>query len=231
MYIAVGNHGIGKTTFLSQLAEQESDIHVAQDIHDEESWKHLKETLQKHVKDMADNDVCYWTLEKELTRLKCYANYDDAADVEGASVVTKHSIHIQRYVFAHNAYLQGRMSDIEWNVYEHTYDEFSKRHAVPEGIIYLYTEPDIIFEHLPDDQRFDMTRDYMTQIHNQYESFLMRSLHEVPALYRVPVIMIDYNKAVQGDKEAMHNAVYEASRFIAVTNRCYDENTKKASVI
>jgi deoxyadenosine/deoxycytidine kinase len=214
MYIVVGNHGIGKTAFMSRLVDQASDISIAQDPHE----------------DAYDISEAYeWTLERELIRLKRHGEQD--LTTEAAPVLTQHSMYIQRYVFAYNAYMNGKIGDIEWDVYHHTYNEMSRRHSLPSGIIYLYTEPDIIGDYSPNNDRtVDIPLNDRKQIHNRYEDIFVRKSKDAEQLHRVPTIIVDYNLVIQGgDTDEMHKAIYEADRFIVATERCRADQSVKVS--
>lgn len=138
-----GNIGAGKSTLLSAIGEKLPSVTVIPEPVGE--WLTMKNEKGESLLELFYKDTARWAYTFQncaiLTRLlhtleilQSWKQEDDKLPV----IITERSILTDRYVFAEMLHNQGKIDDLEWNLYLRWFDSFAKDIPVG-GIIHLTT--------------------------------------------------------------------------------------------
>jgi deoxyadenosine/deoxycytidine kinase len=138
-----GNIGAGKSTLLEALVEQLPEITVVQEpVAD---WVTLRNQTGKNLLELFYEDTARWCYTFQncaiLTRLMHTMDILKSwkpAEGKLPVVVTERSVLTDRYVFAEMLHREGKMDDLEWNLYLKWFNHFAKDLPV-KGIIHITT--------------------------------------------------------------------------------------------
>ena len=135
-----GNIGAGKSTLLDAISKKISYIKVVPEPVGD--WLNMKNEKGESLLSLFYNDMSRWCYTFQncalLTRLmethRIVKSWDGITPV----IVTERSIMTDRYVFADMLHRQGKMDDLEWQLYLKWFDYFAKDVPV-KGVIHLTT--------------------------------------------------------------------------------------------
>ena len=122
------------------------------------------------------------------------------------------------YCFAKNCWEIGHMNDIEWKLYQEWWRFFvssdsSKR---PDGIIYLYTTPEICLERVnrrKRDEEENMDIGYLQLLHKQHEDWFQNKGKD-KNFVDVPFIILDGTEEFQGDKSVQSKMLKKIDELV-----------------
>ena len=135
-----GNIGAGKSTLLDAISKKISYISVVPEPVSD--WLNMKNEKGESLLSLFYGDMDRWCYTFQncalLTRLmetqRIIREWDGIRPV----ILTERSIMTDRYVFADMLHRQGKMDDLEWNLYLKWFDYFAKDVPV-KGVIHLTT--------------------------------------------------------------------------------------------
>jgi deoxyadenosine/deoxycytidine kinase len=135
-----GNIGAGKSTLLDAISKKISYISVVPEPVGD--WLNMKNEKGESLLSLFYGDMQRWCYTFQncalLTRLmetqRIIREWDGIRPV----ILTERSIMTDRYVFADMLHRQGKMDDLEWNLYLKWFDHFAKDAPV-KGVIHLTT--------------------------------------------------------------------------------------------
>lgn len=220
MYILEGNIGAGKSTFLKLLAQERPHIHIALEPLD--SWHnniHGQSLLTQFYQDPAR-----WAFTMETFAMTCRVKeHLKEQAITNHHRLIERSIYSGHYVFALNGYATGCMTDLEWTLYIQLFNFLipNKCH-VPYGFVYLQTDPHVTYERIKKRNRNaekTISFDYLQQIHECHEQFLVHKKNLLPELEKVPVLVLPC------DEDFEQNADLRAYYFDQVEALMYQTNT------
>jgi deoxyadenosine/deoxycytidine kinase len=89
-------------------------------------------------------------------------------------IITERSLYTDKHIFAKMLYDQGKMSDVEYQIYLSLFDEFINEFDV-ENVIYVKTKPEKCYERVhirsrPGEELIPLS--YLEECHNYHETFL-----------------------------------------------------------
>ena len=149
-YIVEGNIGSGKSTFCKKFSLNNPDAEVHLEPVDE--WINIKDDkTQKNLLQYFYDDQERWSYSFQsyafITRINCITKPTDKK-----LKIVERSIFTDRNVFAKALYETGKMSNIEWKMYNKWFDwlvlDLINKIGEPAGIIYLRCQPEISYERL-----------------------------------------------------------------------------------
>jgi len=195
VFLLEGNMGAGKSTFLSLIHKYIKEIEVVSepvnvwhnDDHqcsflsqfytDSKRWAYTMET---------------WTM---MTRVKEHIKEQKK---DNHLKIMERSVYSGHYCFAHNGYKQGFMIQPEWESYNTWFSFLVETHCKPPlGFIYLQTDPKVCEDRINIRKRSgedNVPLEYLTQIHNQHEKFLIKKQGIMPSLQNIPVLVLNVNE-------------------------------------
>lgn len=135
-----GNIGAGKSTLLDAISKKISYISVVPEPVSD--WLNMKNEKGESLLSLFYGDMDRWCYTFQncalLTRLmetqRIIRDWDGVRPV----ILTERSIMTDRYVFADMLHRQGKMDDLEWNLYLKWFDYFAKDVPV-KGVVHLTT--------------------------------------------------------------------------------------------
>lgn len=135
-----GNIGAGKSTLLDAISKKVSFISVVPEPVGD--WLNMKNEKGESLLSLFYKDTSRWCYTFQncalLTRLIETQRILNQWDGKCPVILTERSIMTDRYVFADMLHRQGKMDDLEWNLYLKWFNHFAKDVPV-KGVIHLTT--------------------------------------------------------------------------------------------
>jgi deoxyadenosine/deoxycytidine kinase len=127
------------------------------------------------------------------------------------------------YCFAYNSYQSGFLTNLEWHLYRTLFHEFvAQTCKPPTGFIYLRVDPEVAFERIKKRDRTaekTITLDYIKQIHDRHEAFLVDKIDIMQQLVNTPVLIIDCNQEFETNDSHYAQHVKAVKQFIQSNNQ------------
>lgn len=202
MYIIEGNIGAGKSTFLSLMQEHLPQVTtVGEPLAIWDDTTHGSSLLESFI-----HNSPRWSYTMETFAMVCRVREQVYHQQNNERyLLAERSIYSGHYVFALNGYRQGFMTPLEWQMYLHYFNYLipTMCHA-PRGFIYLRTSPEVAYARVLRRARSSeamITADYLQQIHECHEDFLLRKSGVLSDLRSVPVLVLDCDKEFEDDQD------------------------------
>jgi len=149
-----GNIAAGKSTLLEQLKEKYKDDDRINFLDEPvELWENVKDKfgvsmLQKYYSNptkysFAFQMMAYTSRLKILRKMEAKL-LEEIKDGQDRLIITERSVITDKHVFAQMLYDDGKMEDVEFQIYNDMFDEFSTQTV--DMVIMLATRPTISFE-------------------------------------------------------------------------------------
>ena len=220
MYILEGNIGAGKSTFLNLLAQERPHLSIALEPLDAWHTNAQGKSLLAHFYE----HPARWAFTMETFAMACrVTEHLKEQALANTQRIVERSIYSGHYVFALNGYTAGFMTALEWELYTQTFNFLIQAKCnAPHGFIYVQTTPHIAYERIKKRKRSAenaISFDYIAQIHERHEAFLVYKKNLLPDLHAVPVLVIPCDEDFEtnkGFRNACFNAVEE---FIQKTHK------------
>ena len=195
MFLLEGNMGAGKSTFLSLIHKHVNEIEVVPEPvdvwHSDDHHNSLLSQFYVDPKRWAYT-METWTM---MTRVKEHIKEQHK---DNHLKIMERSVYSGHYCFAHNGYKQGFMTQPEWDSYNAWFSFLVETKCTPPlGFIYLQTDPEVCNERINIRNRSGedgVPLEYLTQIHNQHEQFLVKKQGIMKSLKDVPVLILNVNE-------------------------------------
>jgi deoxyadenosine/deoxycytidine kinase len=215
MFLLEGNIGVGKSTFLKLLQTHCPGIEVVQEPKD--NWtadNHGQSLLGEFYKNPQR-----WAYTIETLAMVTRVQYHLAQQVEKNPFrVMERSVYSGHYCFAFNDYASGYLTDLEWDIYLRWVDFLVHRQCnPPRGFIYLRADHDVCYSRMRKRNRKaeeGMTQEYMAQIHEWHERFLIKKENIADYIKQVPVLILDANQNLLSDEEMLQNYIQQVVDFM-----------------
>jgi deoxyguanosine kinase len=217
MYLVEGNIGAGKSTFLSVIAQHLPYASVCMEPREQWQQENGQSILEHFYK-----DPHRWAYTME-TLAMIWRVKNHILEQQHASPfrVMERSVYSGHYVFAHNDYEQGFLTDLEWSLYLQFFNFMVPQACrAPQGFIYLRTEPEIAYERMKVRSRGSESTvplEYLQQIDAKHRSFLLDKKGVLPELEAVPVLVLDCNQEFERDVEQQKKLMAKVEAFLQET--------------
>jgi deoxyadenosine/deoxycytidine kinase len=200
MFIVEGNIGAGKSTFLKLM--QQHLPHITTALEPVALWDtpHQGNSLLESF--MLDTRRWAYTMETftMMCRVREHLYYQQK---DNPFFVVERSIYSGHYVFALNGYRQGFMTEQEWQMYLQYFHYLIPGWCKPpRGFIYVRTHPEIAYERIQKRNRVSeagISLEYLKQVHDMHEEFLIRKENILQELQQVPVLVLDGDRDFEGN--------------------------------
>ncbi len=219
VYIIEGNIGAGKSTFLSLLKNKIPGLSIIQEPVN--SW-----ASQRQGASLLEN--FYINPKRWAFTLETYTMIARSLELQSLNttpgiILMERSLYSGHYCFAKNGYSQGFFSNVEWDVYN-TWAEFflQEKNVIPQGFIYLQASPDVCFERIQRRNRNGeqtIALEYLEQIHNCHEQFLVEKEGVFNQLKSVPVLTLNANNEFEQAQETLNEHLNQLMSFIQTTQQ------------
>jgi deoxyadenosine/deoxycytidine kinase len=192
MYIVEGNIGVGKSTFLKVVQEQDRTIDIVLEPVDNWAQQRYGQSLLESFYNTPER----WAFTLETLAMICRArDHLREQTHHNPRRMVERSIYSGHYVFAHNDREQGYLNDAEWYVYMQWVQFLLEKECnPPRGFIYLQASPETCFERAIQRNRSSesgLTLDYMRHIHDRHERFLLNKEGVFKDIATVPVLTLN----------------------------------------
>jgi deoxyadenosine/deoxycytidine kinase len=214
-FIVEGNIGAGKSTFVS-LVKNYLDVHLVHEPHHE--WQAVG---GKHnILQAFYEDTPRWAY-----TFQSYAFVTRVRNQQEHARVYPHMIHVlersvwsDRYCFAQNCHEMGLMSDLEWRLYQEWFTWLMNNYvALPQGFIYLQTDPEICYQRITKRDRVEeasVELAYLRALHQKHERWLMEKDGIEDALKNIPVLVLNVNRDFESDMQVQRECMQRVAEFI-----------------
>ena len=171
-----GNIGSGKSTLVKKLEEKFNDdkLNICFLQEPVNEWSEIKDengiTILENYYSDQEKYAFQFQMMAYITRLK---KLRDALSENYDIIITERSVLTDKYVFAKMLYNSGKISKIEYDIYNRWFNEFLKD-LPKQHIIYLKTTPSIAYERVKKRARKgeEIPLDYLDKCHHYHENWL-----------------------------------------------------------
>ncbi len=220
MYILEGNIGVGKSTFLKLINERCPDIGVIQEPKD--NWASQIEGQSLLENFYKDPHRWAYTIET-LAMAARVKDHKVEQENPNPNRIMERSVYSGHYCFARNDYANGFLSSLEWEVYARWVD-LLVHHSCrpPKGFIYLRANPETCFTRMRHRNRLgeeSISLEYVTQIHEWHERFLMTKEGLDASLKKIPVLVLDASYNLLENDYVLMSYVAQVKDFMFKTQQ------------
>ncbi|NBQ17356.1 deoxynucleoside kinase [bacterium] len=251
MYLLEGNLGAGKSTMLALIKQHLPHLHVVTEPVNSWHNDNFQESLLGHFY----KDTPRWAYTMELftmmTRVKEHlkeqASLEQLNSYTYTPKIMERSLYSGYYCFAKNGYEQGFLTYEEWTAYNQWFEFLvAKKCATPTGFIYLQAAPEVCLKRMSKRNRSGedtVPLEYLQQIHNQHEQFLVHKTSVAKNLQNVPVLVLDVSEEFAHNQVILQNLINQIQDFImssmsstlinavSLNNPLSPSNTKNFSIV
>lgn len=225
MFILEGNIGAGKSTFLALLERHLPSVSVAFEPLNNWQGQVFGQSLLANFY----QDPKRWAFTLETLAMMCRVKdhlQEQADGIVSTNRVVERSIYSGHYVFGHNSYTSGFMTQLEWQMYHDWFNMLIPGKCLPpQGFIYLKVSPTIAFERIKKRNRYaekTLALDYLKSIDQRHEEFLITKIGVLPELKKIPVLVLDCNEEFETNSVMLQrhlDAVQEFMHTVQVSPR------------
>lgn len=214
MFIVEGNIGTGKSTFLKALQHSLSNVVVTLEAVD--YWQN-QSTGQSILQNFYESPH-RWAYTMETLALKVRIPEHIKQQSSILPNIVERSIYSGYHCFARNSFEQGYLNQLEWNIYNSWFNfSTAKRCLPPTGFIYLQADPKLSYQRTVQRQReaeSSISFEYLEQIHNKHEAFLIHKQNIHSSIMDVPVLILDCNYDIVHNEDKLFEYVELVKQFI-----------------
>lgn len=222
MYIVEGNIGAGKSTFLKLIEQRLPHISIAlEPLHNWQSSEHGQSLLNNFY-----DEPKRWAYTLETLTMMCRVREHlvEQQHTDHNRIVER-SIYSGHYCFAQNGYEHNFMSQQEWLMYSQQFQFLiPNKCRAPHGFIYLRVEPEIAFERIKKrnrDAEKNITLEYLRQIHEKHESFLITQKKANPYIAITPILVLDCNQEFESHEAKLTEHILKVQEFMILTQQSF----------
>lgn len=218
MYILEGNIGVGKSTFLSLVKKYCPHIDVLTEPKDDWNKAVDGQTLLSNF--YADTSRWAYTMET-FTMICRVRDHIKEQSNKNINRILERSIYSGHYCFAKNGFNNGNITDLEWDIYNQWVDFLLHGHCNPPiGFIYLQANPEACFARVQKRNRStetELSLEYMKQIHNLHDEFLIRKNGVSKQLEATPVLVLNCNEEFEKSEKKLQEHLNALQVFLLKT--------------
>ena len=225
MYLVEGNIGAGKTTFLRLIQERLPQIAVVfEPVHNWQKEDYGQSLLENFYKDPAR-----WAYTMETLTMVCRVQ-EHLREQEDPNPfrLMERSIYSGHYVFATNDFANKCLDALEWQIYLKWFNFLvGGRADVPQGFIYLRTDPEVAFERVKKRKRNGentISFDYIKQVHDCHENFLLNKEGLLPELRSVPMLILNCNEEFEANSKQFAQHALDVATFVQLDRPVSEKN-------
>ena len=219
MFIVEGNIGTGKSTFLKTL--QQSLSHTTVTLEAVDYWQN--ESNGQSILQNFYESPHRWAYTMETIALKIRIQEHIQQQKSIIPNIVERSIYSGYHCFARNSFEQGFLQKIEWDIYNAWFNFLTSKNCLPpSGFIYLRADPMLSYERTVQrnrDAEESISFEYLKQIHDKHEDFLIKKNNIHPSIAQVPVLVLDCNYDLLTDKKKLLDYVDQVQQFIQIHNK------------
>jgi deoxyadenosine/deoxycytidine kinase len=206
-----GNIGSGKSTLLSFLKkkyENSTDIIFLKEPVDD--WESIKDkdnnTMLKKFYENQEKYSFAFQMMAYISRLALLK--ETIENYPNSIIITERCLNTDRYVFAKMLYDNGKLEDVEYQIYLKWFDHFSKLQQI-QKVIYLKTDPEISYYRVNKrcrDGESSISLEYLKNCHDYHEEMIKNINHQI--------LIIDGNKDIELDTNIIDIWIDRINNFL-----------------
>jgi len=217
MYILEANTGAGKSTFLKLLEKHNSTILAGYEpVAD---WQKPVDGQSILTNFFADPQRWAYPMETYAMLSRVRQHMIDQENDHPKRIIER-SIYSGHYCFALNSYKSGFMNALEWSMYCSWFNFLIPgKCKPPRGFIYLRTDPKVALARVKKRARSGelIELDYLENLHDYHERFLMRKEDILPELKNVPVLVLEINQDFENNPDYFATLATQVEEFLERT--------------
>ncbi len=214
-FIVEGNIGAGKSTFLAMMRDN-LKVHVVFEPH--EKWQNVGGADNLLEKFYNDTQRWAYTFQTYAFITRILEQEAHAYHYSQSPHILERSVFSDRYCFAKNTFEQGLMSALEWKLYQEWFAWLVEKYVhQPDGFIYLRTTPEVCYQRLLKRGRHEevaVSLEYLTQLHNKHEDWLIHKRGLAPHLADIPVLSLSCDGDFETNKQEQANHIAAIEQFM-----------------
>jgi deoxyadenosine/deoxycytidine kinase len=218
-----GNIGSGKSTLLSNLKEHyknNSSVVFLKEPVDE--WEQIKDKdgltmLQKFYADQEKYSFPFQMM-AYISRLAILRKV--VKENKNAVLITERSLYTDKLVFAKMLYEQGKIEDVNYQIYLHWFDEFASDCPV-NNIIYVKTSPEKCYERIHKRARQGeevIPLAYLTSCDEYHNNFLSDNTDPLKSI-QCPKLVLDGNNDIFENKDILNDWISKIDKLITSADK------------
>jgi deoxyadenosine/deoxycytidine kinase len=215
-YIVIeGNVGSGKSTFL-RLIKNYFDAQVVFEPH--QQWQHEDSEQNLLNKFYTDTQRWAYTFQTYAFVTRIITQEQHTQKNPYTMQFLERSVFSDRYCFAKNAHEQGYMNILEWKLYTEWFSWLVDGYVPkPSAFIYLQVDPTVCFKRLQKRDRVEeasVTLEYLEQLHDKHEQWLLKKEGVADYLYDVPVLTLAADDEFEAERDVFERYVAQIAIFL-----------------
>tara|TARA_B110000977_G_C11074163_1_gene490551 strand:- start:1216 stop:1935 length:720 start_codon:yes stop_codon:yes gene_type:complete len=213
VFIVEGNIGTGKTTFLKLLEKNKSFEVIYEPVN---VWTTYVDTDGKNILEKFYSDFKRWAYTMQSFAFKTRLHAQSKPQYKEVRFIER-SVFTDYFVFAHNCFLTGLMTKLEWVIYKDWFKTLLEVYkqagykTQPTGYIYLKSSSKTSYDRIKKRNRngeSEISLEYLKQIDKLHDSWLYSKNN------KIPVLTIDCDKDFENDKKYQKDIMKRLSNFI-----------------
>jgi deoxyadenosine/deoxycytidine kinase len=218
LFCLEGNIGIGKSTFLNKLTEDDQLPFFNCIPEPVKEWKNIS---GHNILDFFYRDMSRWAFSFEhyalLSRINSiYSNFKNYGDV----FISERSIFTNFFTFASICRENGNLCDLEWSIYKEWYLFLIENEVtMPSAFIYLRGSPSKCFQRMIKRSRIEEEHvliDYIEKLHEKHEVWFS-DIKQGKVTVRdvdIPFIVIDFDEDLEYFDDKWKKIIKSVKLFI-----------------
>lgn len=207
-----GNIGSGKSTLIDHLKHHyQGDTRIVFAPEPVSEWEKIKDKegvtmLQKFYMDQ-DKYAFSFQMMAYMSRVSMFRKLVKEAGDKHVVIITERSLCTDKYVFAKMLYDQGKIEEVNYQIYSTWFDEFYNDFPV-NHVIYIKANPDTCFERIQRRSRTGedvLALDYLTQCHTYHNEYIAKF---------TSVTTLDGNQDIYQRPDVLHEWIQYVSTLI-----------------
>jgi len=218
-----GNIGSGKSTLLSNLKEHyknNSSVVFLKEPVDE--WEQIKDKdgltmLQKFYADQEKYSFPFQMM-AYISRLAILRKV--VKENKNAVLITERSLYTDKLVFAKMLYEQGKIEDVNYQIYLHWFEEFASDCPV-NNIIYVKTSPEKCYERIHKRARQGeevIPLAYLTSCDEYHNNFLSDNIDPSKSI-QCAKLVLDGNNDIFKNKDILNDWISKIDKLITSVDK------------
>ncbi len=202
--------GVGKSTILNIFSEKFGNkINVI--LEPLQEWLEKYSDGKTNILNMFYTDIQRWGYTFQMNAFMTRIHKIKNERVIGKINLTERSILSDNRIFAKMLYDDGKITAVEWKLYEDWFKWLSYEfNSIPQKIIYLRCDPIIAFQRIHKRNRSEesgITLEYIEKLHKYHDNWLMNETE-------IPVLVIDVSSEFEKDDEKINEIYTKIIDFI-----------------
>lgn len=217
-FVVDGNIGAGKSTFLGIL-KNALNVHIIYEPHTK--WQKVvgNENLLEYF--YKDTPRWAYTFQSYAFVTRVVEQERHAQEFSSNPVhVLERSVFSDRYCFAQNCYEMGRMTELEWKLYQEWFSWLIDAYVTkPIGFIYLRVDPAVCYQRLLIRNRHEeaaVPLEYLERLHEKHEDWLVKKKGIASYLEKTPVLMLNCDDDFEHDAVARQKLIDQVQDFLVL---------------